>query len=59
MSSRVLVLKKPLGRVQRGGQTEQVFKVKELQSLAAHIQLINEDIVQTCFTQPKAMRRLM
>lgn len=40
-------------------KTGQVFKGMELQSLAAHIQLINEDVVQTCFAQPKAVRRLM
>lgn len=38
-------------------KAEQVFRGKELQLLAAHIQLINEDVVQTCFTQPKAVRR--
>jgi len=56
MSSRMLVLKMSLGRCKEVVKTEQVFKGKELQSLAAHIQLINTDIVQTCFTQPKAVR---
>lgn len=38
-------------------KTEQIFKGREFQSLAAaHVQLINKDVVQTCFAQPEAVR---
>lgn len=55
MSSRVPVLKKPLGRVQRDGQNRAGIQRKGA-SVTAYIHLIRKDVVQSCFAQPKAVR---
>lgn len=56
MPSRVPVLKKPRGRVQRGGQNMAGIHRKGVQSLTVHVHLISKNVVQSCFAQPKSVR---